>query len=355
MNDSNIRDIADKLIAEKTLSFDGFLALIENREHVKEYIRAKAQNAADKRFNKQIYIRGLIEISNYCKSDCYYCGISRSNTALKRYRLSKDEILSCCASGYELGFRTFVLQGGEDAFYTDDVMIGIIKAIRAAYADCAITLSIGEHSRETYQKYFDAGANRYLLRHETANEEHYQMLHPDNQSATTRKQCLYDLKDIGFQVGTGFMVGSPYQTLKHIAEDLLFIHALQPQMVGIGPFIPHHSTRFAGFSSQGVELTLFLVSIIRLMLPNALIPATTAVGTLDPNGREHAIQHGANVLMPNLSPIGVRKQYELYDNKISTGEEAAEYRTCLDDRLSRIGYRTVCDRGDYKESPLFEK
>ncbi|MFP3154307.1 [FeFe] hydrogenase H-cluster radical SAM maturase HydE [Lachnospiraceae bacterium ZAX-1] len=342
-----MENLVNKLIENQVLAFDEFVALLENREQAREDIKAKAQAITAENFKKEIYVRGLIEISNFCKNDCYYCGIGSSNKELDRYRLTKDEILSCCHSGYSLGFRTFVLQGGEDSFYTDERMTDIIHTIRVGFPDCAITISMGEKSYETYLKYFMAGANRYLLRHETANEEHYRKLHPENLSLSNRKECLFHLKEIGFQVGTGFMVGSPYQTLENLAEDLLFLKELEPEMVGIGPFIPHHRTRFANLPQNELELTLFLISVIRLMLPHALIPATTAVGTLDPKGRERAILAGANVLMPNLSPVKVRKKYELYDNKICTQEEAAECNVCLKNRVRGIGYEIVQNRGDH--------
>lgn len=309
-------------------------------------LKITARAVADSVYGNQIFIRGLIEFTNYCKNDCLYCGIRKSNSNAKRYRLSEEDILSCCGTGYELGFRTFVLQGGEDGFYTDEKLVHIISRIKELYPDCALTLSIGEKSRESYQAYYDAGADRYLLRHETANAAHYAKLHPASLSATNRQQCLWDLKDIGYQVGTGFMVGSPYQTAEHLAEDLLFIKKLNPHMIGIGPFIPHHDTPFADEKAGTLELTLFMLGLLRLMLPKVLLPATTALGTIHPKGRELGIQAGANVVMPNLSPVSVRKDYSLYDNKICTGDEAAECRFCLERRMKSIGYNIVTSRGD---------
>ena len=308
-----------------------------------------ARATAIKHFDHNIYIRGLIEFTNYCKNDCYYCGIRCSNQNARRYRLTKEQILSCCHSGYQLGFRTFVLQGGEYPFFTDTVMVEIITAIKKAHPDCAITLSIGERSYASYKAMYDAGADRYLLRHETANAEHYARLHPANLSLKNRLECLNMLKEIGYQVGTGFMVGSPYQTIDNLIEDLLFIRDFKPQMIGIGPFIPHHDTPFHDKIAGTMEQTLRLIAILRLMLPKALIPSTTALGTIAPDGREQGILAGANVVMPNLSPIEVRKDYLLYDNKICTGEEAAECNSCLQSRLQSIGYKIVVDRGDYKE------
>ena len=309
-------------------------------------LREEAVRIQKKYFENKIYTRGLIEFTNYCRNDCYYCGIRRSNRNASRYRLTKEEILQCCENGYELGFRTFVLQGGEDPWFNDDRMVDIIRSIKQGYPDCAITLSIGEKSKESYQRFKDAGADRYLLRHETASEEHYRYLHPECLSLANRKQCLYTLKELGYQIGAGFMVGAPGQTLEYLAEDLVFLKDLNPHMVGIGPFIPHHDTKFAEEPAGSVDMTLFLLSVIRIMLPQVLLPATTALGTLAPRGREKGFQAGANVVMPNLSPVKNRKQYELYDNKICTGEEAAECRGCLTRRVESVGYEIVTDRGD---------
>lgn len=342
-------DLIKKLEEQRVLTKQELVCLItELSENEQEYLRERAQHTAQKHFGNQIYTRGLIEFTNYCKNDCYYCGIRKSNLSVERYRLSNEQILECCKEGHRLGFRTFVLQGGEDARYTDEDIILIIQMIKKDFPDCALTLSIGERSYESYLKFYEAGADRYLLRHESANEEHYAKLHPQNLQLKHRKQCLLWLKQIGFQVGAGFMVGSPYQTPEHIAEDLLFLKELSPEMVGIGPFIAHHETPFASFEQGSLELTLRLISIVRLLIPNALIPSTTALGTIHPNGRELGMQHGANVVMPNLSPTSVRKKYELYDNKICTGDEAAECRFCLDRRVKKIGYELSVDRGDFR-------
>ena len=292
---------------------------------------------------------GLIEFTNYCKNDCLYCGIRRSAKNAERYRLTEEQILDCCETGYGLGFRTFVLQGGEDGFFTDDKIVRIVSGIKEKFPDCAVTLSIGEKSRESYEKFRKAGADRYLLRHETANSEHYGKLHPKELSLENRMRCLADLKEIGFQTGCGFMVGSPYQTAENLAEDLLYIHKLQPHMVGIGPFIPHHDTPFAEEKQGSLEMTLLMLGLTRLVVPNVLLPSTTALGTIHPKGREMGILAGANVVMPNLSPQDVRKKYLLYDNKICTGDEAAECIACLGRRMESVGYRLVSDRGDFKE------
>ena len=314
-----------------------------------EILRKKAQKKSLEHFSNKIYIRGLVELSSYCKNDCLYCGLRRSNKNAVRYRLSKEQILSCCKSGYSLGFRTFVLQGGEDGYYTDEVMCDIVSEIKSLYHDCAVTLSLGERTEESYRRLFESGADRYLLRHETANEEHYKKLHPSEMSLANRKKCLYTLKKIGYQTGAGFMVGSPYQTYETLAEDLLFLKDLNPQMCGIGPFIPHKDTPFACEKSGSVRLTLVLLSLVRLMLPKVLLPATTALGTADGQGREKGVLHGANVVMPNLSPTEHRADYSLYDNKICTGDEAAECIKCLSRRMKLIGYKIVTDRGDYSE------
>lgn len=300
-------------------------------------------------YGDEVYIRGLIEFTNYCKNDCLYCGIRHGNLKAIRYRLAKEEILSCCKEGYALGFRTFVLQGGEDPYFTDDRICEIVSAIRENFPDCAITLSIGEKSKESYLAYYRAGANRYLLRHETATDSHYQKLHPDTMLLANRKRCLYDLKEIGYQVGAGFMVGSPYQTTEHLMNDLHFLQELQPDMVGIGPFIHHKQTPFGTFPDGDFHLTLRLLAIIRLLLPYVLLPATTALGTIDPTGREAGLKAGANVVMPNLSPVRVRKLYELYENKICTGEEAAQCQACLKQRVASAGYRIVTAVGNVKK------
>lgn len=348
-----MKEFIDTLVKEHVLSKENFIKLIDQRTpELSEYLFNQAVRVQKQHFKNEVYIRGLIEFTNYCKNDCYYCGIRRSNANALRYRLCEEEILSCCEEGYALGFRTFVLQGGEDAWYSDDMLCSIISSIKTRFPDCAVTLSVGERSYASYQTLFNAGADRYLLRHETADEEHYRMLHPASLSLSHRKECLFHLKEIGYQTGCGFMVGSPYQRTEHIAEDLLFIHELQPEMVGIGPFIPHHDTPFRDSPAGSVELTLFLIGILRLMLPKGLLPATTALGTLDPNGREKGILSGANVCMPNLSPPAVRKKYMLYDNKICTGDEAAECRLCLSKRVEKIGYKIVETRGDHPDRSI---
>ena len=311
-------------------------------------LKEEACRVRDEVYGRRVFMRGLIEISNHCKNNCLYCGIRR-DAKCRRYRLSKEQIMDCCRTGYGLGFRTFVMQGGEDAWFTDERMCRIVATIRQRYPDCAITLSLGERSRESYQALYDAGANRYLLRHETASPEHYAQLHPADMSWKHRMDCLQVLKEIGYQVGCGFMVGSPYQTFDTLLADLQFIRSFRPHMVGIGPFISAHDTPFAGEPNGKVSYTLRLLAIIRLLLPDVLLPATTALGTLHPQGREQGILFGANVVMPNLSPRDHRKDYSIYDNKICTGEESAECRACTEARIARIGYETVVDRGDHKE------
>ena len=342
-----MKKLIDKLRIEQELTKEEWTFLIENRTpELAEYLFEQARQVRETHYGKDVYIRGLIEFTNYCKNDCLYCGIRKSNKNAERYRLNKEDILACCKRGYELGFRTFVLQGGEDGHFSDEKIVDLVKAIKEQHPDCAITLSIGEKSLESYQKYYDAGAERYLLRHETYNAEHYDKLHPSILSAEERQSCLWNLKEIGYQVGTGFMVGSPYQTAKHLAEDMIFIKKLDPQMIGIGPFVPHHDTPFAKEDGGTLELTLFMLGLLRLMIPKALLPATTALGTIDPNGRELGILAGANVVMPNLSPANVREKYLLYDNKICTGDEAAESLENLKKRMNNIGYEIVVSRGD---------
>ena len=343
--------LIEKLNNTHSLNKDEALQLIKQGAQHKNLLFALAQQAAQKSFGRQIFVRGLIEFTNYCKNDCYYCGIRRSNKNAARYRLTQEEILECCRAGYGLGFRTFVLQGGEDYFYSDDNIAAIVRAIKAQHSDCAVTLSIGERSRETYALWKQAGADRYLLRHETADFAHYAKLHPAELSAANRQQCLYTLKELGYQAGAGFMVGSPYQTAENLADDLMFLQKLRPQMIGIGPFIPHHDTPFKDEPAGSVELTLVLLAILRLLFPHVLLPATTALGTLAPGGRLLGIRAGANVIMPNLSPQNVRGKYLLYDNKLHTGAEAAEALNELQREVASIGYRIVSARGDYTEEP----
>ena len=343
----NIREIVDKVKRRQDITLEEFRMIMEtaSKEDM-DYLASTAREVADSIYGKNVYVRGLIEFTNYCRNDCYYCGIRRSNKEAERYRLTEEQIMECCQMGYELGFRTFVLQGGEDPYFTDDRICEIIRNIKNRYEDCAITLSIGEKSRASYERYFEAGADRYLLRHETANECHYRKLHPAELSLENRKRCLWNLKEIGYQVGAGFMVGSPGQTMETLYEDMRFIKELEPHMVGIGPFIPQHNTPFKGEKAGTLEETLKLLSIIRLIHPKVLLPATTALGTIHPMGREKGILAGANVVMPNLSPVSVRKKYELYDNKICTGDEAAECKNCLQSRMEKIGYTIPVDRGD---------
>lgn len=339
-------NLLEKLEKERMLTKDQWIQLIGSREVYESQAAALAKKIREEHFGNQIYVRGLIEFTNYCKNDCYYCGIRRSNRNAERYRLTMEQILECTDTGYELGFRTFVLQGGEDGYYTDERLEEIIKAIKEKHPDCALTLSLGERSRKSYELFYQAGADRYLLRHETAEEGHYQRLHPEEMSYQHRMNCLRELKDIGYQVGCGFMVGSPGQTEETLAEDMLFIQEFQPHMVGIGPFVPHHETPFGREPGGTVEDALYLLSLIRILEPTVLLPATTALGTIDPRGREKGILAGANVVMPNLSPTNVRKKYELYDNKICTGDEAAECRSCLSNRMKTIGCELVTHRGD---------
>jgi biotin synthase len=337
-----------KFIEQHSLSTEEYERLISmhTEPEAHKLLRAEAVKLRQQYYGDKVFTRGLIEFTNICKNNCYYCGIRRGNKNIERYRLTKNEILDCCDEGYGLGFRTFVLQGGEDMYYTDELMSDIISSIKEKYPDCAITLSIGEKSYESYKMYKAAGADRYLLRHETADEGHYVKLHPESMSLKNRKECLYNLKSLGYQVGAGFMVGSPYQTVHSLACDMSFIQELEPEMVGIGPFIPHHDTEFRDEPAGSVELTLYLLSVLRIMHPWVLLPATTALGTLAADGRERGLLAGANVVMPNLSPVGNRKKYELYDHKICTGEESAQCIKCLENRVLSTGYRIVSEQGN---------
>lgn len=342
-------NIVDKFISNQDFTKEEYMELIgmwQNPVAV-ERITEEAVRLRKLHYGNKVFIRGLIEFTNYCKNNCYYCGIRRDNRNAERYRLTKEDILSCCEQGYALGFRTFVLQGGEDPYFTDERVTDIVSSIKNEYPDCAVTLSIGEKSYDSYAVYREAGTDRYLLRHETANCGHYGILHPEEMSLSVRKECLRNLKKLGFQTGAGFMVGSPGQTLETLAEDLMFLKELQPQMVGIGPFLPHKDTPFREEQGGNVELTLFLLSLVRILLPKVLLPATTALGTADKGGRERGILAGANVVMPNLSPVTNRKQYSLYDNKICTDEEAAEGVKKLAASMEAIGYKVVYERGDF--------
>ena len=342
------RERIEQLEQQKCLSAEDWGALIKTHtEEDRAFAATRARQIALREFGRGIYFRGIVEYTNRCKNNCIYCGIRRDNREVCRYRLSQEEILSCCREGYELGFRTFVLQGGEDPHDTDETMTQIVSAIRGEFADCAITLSIGERSRESYQKLFDAGADRYLLRHETADEAHYHKLHPPELSWKNRMRCLFDLKEIGFQTGCGFMVGSPYQTTECLVKDMLFIAAFQPEMIGIGPFLPHKDTPFAGFAPGSAEDTLFFLSLCRILLPKVLLPATTALGTVRGDGRKLGVLAGANVIMPNLSPLAVRKKYMLYDNKAGTSDDAQEGIRRLKEQMHEIGYEIVVGRGDF--------
>lgn len=340
-------DLLRKLAADRSLTVPEYERLIDGRTpETAERLAELAAEQARAVYGNRVFIRGLVEISNLCRNDCLYCGIRRSNRHCDRYRLTPEQILACAKEGYDLGFRTIVLQGGEDGFFTDEVVCGIVSAIKQVHPDCAVTLSLGERSRESYRRLFEAGADRYLLRHETATRAHYEKLHPPGLSFAHRMQCLRELHEIGYQTGCGFMVGSPFQTTADLARDLKFIEEFQPEMCGIGPFIPHRDTPFRDYPAGTVELTCYLLSIIRLIKPNILLPATTALGTIDPRGREKGILSGANVVMPNLSPQDVRSKYMLYDNKLSSGAEAAQNLNDLKARMAAIGYEVVVDRGD---------
>ena len=311
--------------------------------------RSLARKIALERFGKRLWFRGIVEFSNICKQNCLYCGIRRDNHRVCRYRLTPEEILDCCREGYEGGFRTFVLQGGEDGWFTDERMCTIVREIKAKFPDCAVTLSLGERSRQSYQALFDAGADRYLLRHETADETHYRLLHPAEQTLQNRLRCLRDLKEIGYQTGCGIMVGSPGQTPATLARDMVFMQEFEPEMIGVGPFLPHGDTPFRQEPAGSVELTLFILALCRIMLPDVLLPATTALGTAESDGRIRGVLAGCNVVMPNLSPAAVRKKYMLYDNKAGTELTASQGVALLRRQMESIGYEVAIGRGDYRE------
>lgn len=337
----------EKLHITRNLSDEELLALLA-LDSFDEELFSQADKVRREIYNDAVYVRGLIELSNYCKNNCYYCGIRAGNTAATRYRLTPEEILSCCKEGYLLGMRTFVLQSGEDLYYSDELLCNIIADIKSNFPDCAITLSIGEKSRESYQSYFDAGATRYLLRHEAASDALYRRLHPSSMSVANRRQCLQDLKSIGYQVGAGFMVGAPHQTLSDLVCDLRFLQKLDPDMIGIGPYLKHSQTPLYMHDNGSLTLTLRLLAILRLMFPHALLPATTALATIAKNGREQGLKAGANVVMPNLSPVSVRQLYDIYENKNCTGEESAQCSDKLRIQIEQAGYRMVTDIGNVK-------
>ena len=341
--------LIDQLYEKHILHKEEYLFLIENKEICKDELFQKARETADQVYGKDIYIRGLIEFSSWCRNDCLYCGLRRSNHNAERYRLSEEQILYCTDTGYQLGFRTFVLQGGEDPWYTDERMESIVRNIKKKHPDCAVTLSLGERSFESYRRLKEAGADRYLLRHETADPAHYRKLHPETMSPENRMRCLRDLKEIGFQTGCGIMVGSPYQTSSELAEDLAFIRSFRPDMCGIGPFIPHRDTPFGNETPGTAELTCFLLSMIRLIHPAVLLPSTTALATIDPGGREKGLLSGANVVMPNLSPKEIRGKYELYDHKLHEGEESAQGFRALSEKIRSLGLEPAVDRGDIRK------
>ena len=332
------------LAAEHNLPDSELLAVINGG--FDEELKNTADRVSREFFGDLVYIRGLIEISSICKNDCIYCGIRASNGNAARYRLTKEEILSCCKTGAELGFSTFVLQGGEDLYFTDDILCDIIDSIKKISPDAAVTLSVGERSRESYKALKNAGADRYLLRHETADSGHYARLHPEGMSLDTRKRCLYALKELGYQVGSGFMVGSPYQTAENILADIRFLQEIQPDMIGIGPCVPHKDTPFGEFPHGSLELTLRLISVLRLCFPESLLPSTTALGTISPDGRERGLMAGAYVVMPNLSPQEVRSKYTVYDNQLAIGAESAEGLRILEEKIKSAGYTLSMSRGD---------
>ncbi|MGL4107651.1 [FeFe] hydrogenase H-cluster radical SAM maturase HydE [Clostridium sp. LP20] len=341
-----VKEIIDKLYKINDATREELLYLLDNLdEDSKKYLIEKSHLTRMASYGDKVYMRGLIEFTNYCVKNCEYCGIRAKNKNADRYRLTVDEILECADIGDRLGYKTYVLQGGEDPYYTDEIMIEIITKIKERYPDNAITLSLGERSYESYEKMFKAGADRYLLRHETASKELYEKLHP-NSSFENRRECLRNLRKIGYQIGAGFMVGLPGQCNSDLVNDLRFVKELTPDMCGIGPFIPHKDTTLKDEKAGTLDNTVTILAITRLLLPNVLLPATTALGSINPIGRELGIKAGGNVVMPNLSPTSVREKYSLYNGKICTGDEAAECRMCIEGRINRAGFKIEVSRGD---------
>lgn len=347
------RKLIEKLQKERRLDHSEWLQLVSGfSEEDRAFAAELAREETVSRFGKTVFFRGIIEFSNICCRDCYYCGIRASNRLVSRYRLTQEDILDCCREGYRLGYRTFVLQSGEDPWWDDDRLCGLVSAIREAYPDCAVTLSVGERSRASYQRLFDSGADRFLLRHETADPDHYGKMHPPVQTLENRLRCLRDLKEIGYQTGCGMMVGSPYQTDEDVAKDMMFLRDFDPHMVGMGPFIPHRDTPFRDFPAGSPEKVLFLLSLTRLSLPDVLLPATTALGTLRGDGRQLGVLAGCNVVMPNLSPLAVRKKYQLYENKAGMENDGESGMRILRKQMEEIGYRVVVSRGDYQKRDM---
>ncbi len=335
-----------KLYEENELSRDEIVHIINEIDAAgKKKLYDLARMKQREYYDDHVYLRGLIEFSNICRRNCLYCGIRRSNRNVERYRLKKSQIVQCCEEGYQLGYRSFVLQSGEDNYYTVHRLTALVEKIRANFPDVAITLSVGERDELTYQKLYDAGADRYLLRHETASRRLYGILHP-KASYDERMDCLRVLKRIGYQVGSGFMVGLPKQTAEDLADDLLFLKELNPDMIGIGPFIPHSETPLKFMKGGSLDQTLVMIALARLIVPDSLIPATTAIGSIHPLGRELALNAGANVVMPNLSPMSVRSKYELYDNKICTTDQPDQCYHCMERRIESVGFKVNRGRGD---------
>ncbi len=345
--------LVEALEKGERLGEEDFFALLTHRDpQTDQRLRDGASRVRERIYGDTVFVRGLIEITNHCKNDCLYCGIRCSNSRAERYRLTEEQILACAHRGAEMGFSTFVLQGGEDPYFTDERLCRLVERLKETYPDKAVTLSLGERGRESYRRLRQAGADRYLLRHESADAAHYARLHPPKMRLETRMRALYDLRELGFQVGCGMMVESPYQTARHLAKDLAFIAHFQPEMCGIGPFIPHGETPFASYGAGSGALTCFLLALVRLSCPAVLLPATTALNTLDEGSRAKGMQWGANVVMPNLSPEDAKARYQLYHRKLSHGAEALEGLAQLKNEMNAIGRRVVMDRGDCKKKEV---
>jgi biotin synthase len=305
---------------------------------------AMADDIRKRYFKDEVHIRGIIEFSNYCMKNCFYCGLRRDNKTIERYRISEDEIIDTALKAGELGYKTILLQSGEDGGYTIEGLCAIIKRIRSNL-DCAITLSLGEKSFDEYRSLRDAGADRYLLRFETSDRGLFNKLKPDS-SYENRLDCIKNLKKLGFQVGSGFMVGLPGQTYEILADDILLLRELDLDMIGIGPFLSHHNTPLGNSASGTLDLTLRALAIIRILMPDVHIPATTAMGTVEKGGREKALQCGANVIMPNVTPIKYRKYYEIYPNKICIDDAPSDCRACIEGMLKSLGRAAATNKGD---------
>ncbi len=311
MYNSNMNELIQKAKLKHNLTKNEIIGLLSNKDIDIELFSA-ADEVRKKYVGDEVHLRALIEFSNYCRCSCLYCGIRCDNRLVERYRLSKDQILSLSKIAVDFGYKTIVLQSGEDIYYSADYLSQIIKKIKEN--DVAVTLSIGERPAEEYKILKEAGADRFLLRIETTDIELYKKMHP-KASIENRKRCLYDLKNLGYETGSGCLVGLPNQSIESLADDILFFKELDADMIGIGPLIPHENTPLKNVNSGDFNLALKVMALTRLLLPDINIPATTAMETLNPNGRLIALQSGANVVMPNVTFDEYKSKYEIYPDK----------------------------------------